>query len=175
MQIPVSWLFGVAFVGCVLATICDMTTRRIPNLLTIGLMVIALGFSLAQGFDPFARSVGALSLVFILGTLAHARGWMGGGDVKLAAAVAAALGFPDTIAFMLYASLSGGVIALIVLALRHRGKVRTRLHVVLANLTLGIVPSIGPGSRKMPYAVAITCGFVLAYASRTFFPLLRPA
>jgi prepilin peptidase CpaA len=177
MEIPVSWLFGVVFLGCILATIYDVSMRRIPNVLTVGLMVIALAFSIAHGFESVARSFGAMSVVLILGSFAHARGVIGGGDVKLAAAVAAAvaaaLSLPAALAFVLYTLVSGGVLALIVLALEHRGRLFARMRTMFANLTIGILPPTGLGSRKMPYALAITCGLMLVYGSRTILPFLR--
>jgi Flp pilus assembly protein protease CpaA len=179
MEIPVSWLFGVVFLGCILATIYDVAIRRIPNVLTVGLMVIALAFSIAHGFEAVARSFGAMSAVLVLGTLAHARGAIGGGDVKLAAAVAAAvaaaLSLPAALAFVLYTLVSGGALALIVLAFTYRGKVYPRMRVMFANLAIGILPPTGLGSRKMPYALAITCGLILVYGSRTILPFLRLA
>jgi prepilin peptidase CpaA len=177
MDIPVSWLFGVIFLGCILATIYDVTIRRIPNVLTVGLMVIALAFSISHGFEAVARSFGAMSVVLILGTLAHVRGMIGGGDVKLAAAVAAAvaaaLSFPAALAFLFYTLVSGGVLALIVLALTYRGELHARMRVMFTNLAIGILPPTGLGSLKMPYALAITCGLVLVYGSRTILPFLR--
>jgi prepilin peptidase CpaA len=179
MEIPNSWLFGVVFLGCILATISDVAMRRIPNVLTVGLMVIALAFSIAHGFEAVARLFGAMSVVLVLGTLAHMRGGVGGGDVKLAAAVAAAvaaaLSLPAALAFLLYTLVSGGVLALIVLAFRYRGKLHTRMRVMFANLAVGILPPTGRGSRKMPYAPAITCGLILVYGSHTILPYLRPA
>jgi prepilin peptidase CpaA len=178
MHVPESWLFGVIFLGCILATIYDVAIRRIPNLLTMGLMIVALAFSVAHGLDAFVRSFSAMSTVLILGTLAHGRGWMGGGDVKLASAVAAAVAaasLTDALAFILYTSLSGGVLALIALAFTHRITLLTRTRVLVSNLAMGVLPPVAPRSRKMPYALAITCGLILVYGSRTILPFLRLA
>jgi prepilin peptidase CpaA len=177
MEVPVTWLFGVIFLGCILATIYDVVMRRIPNILTVGLMVIALAFSIAHGFEAVARSFSAMSVVLILGTLAHSRGVIGGGDVKLAAAVAAAvaaaLSIPAALAFVIYTLVSGGVLAFIVLALTYRGQLHARMRVLFANLAIGILPPTGLGSLKMPYAIAITCGLILVYGSRTVLPFLK--
>ena len=47
-----------------------------------------------------------------------ARGWIGGGDAKLAAATALWLGFDHLLAYLLYASLFGGLLTLVLLQVR---------------------------------------------------------
>ena len=47
-----------------------------------------------------------------------ARGWIGGGDAKLAAATALWLGFDHLMAYLVYASLFGGLLTLVLLQVR---------------------------------------------------------
>ncbi len=47
-----------------------------------------------------------------------ARGWIGGGDAKLAAATALWLGFDHLFAYLVYASLFGGLLTLVLLQVR---------------------------------------------------------
>jgi prepilin peptidase CpaA len=47
-----------------------------------------------------------------------ARGWIGGGDAKLAASTALWLGFDHLLEYLLYASLFGGALTLLVLQFR---------------------------------------------------------
>ena len=46
------------------------------------------------------------------------RGWIGGGDAKLAAATALWLGFDHLLAYLVYASLFGGALTLLLLQFR---------------------------------------------------------
>ncbi len=81
----------VVLAACAIAVATDLTFRRIPNALTIGLAFVALALHATQGLGSFAVSLAALVAVMLLGLGAFSMGWLGGGDVKLAAAAAAAL------------------------------------------------------------------------------------
>ena len=54
-----------------------------------------------------------LTVAFLLGALLFRLGGMGGGDVKLLAAVGAALGLPGFASALLYMSVAAGVLALV--------------------------------------------------------------
>ena len=56
--------------------------------------------------------VGAAASVLVVTFMFFARGWIGGGDAKLAAATALWLGFDQLLDYLLYASLFGGVLTL---------------------------------------------------------------
>lgn len=85
----------------VVAVVSDIATRRIPNTITFGGIVVAMaihgaaGFA-ATGFGGMMRGVGfALLGAFACGLipfLAWKKGEMGAGDVKLFAAVGALMG-----------------------------------------------------------------------------------
>jgi prepilin peptidase CpaA len=47
-----------------------------------------------------------------------ARGWIGGGDAKLAAAIALWFGFEHLMTYLLYASLFGGLLTLVIMRFR---------------------------------------------------------
>lgn len=173
MQASVIPLLWFVLAASIVASVCDVVYRRIPNALVIGIALVAVSVHVTQGAAAFAQSLAAMSLVLIAGTFAHARGWVGGGDVKLAAAIAAVLNFPDTFAFLLYMSLSGGVLALVSIALYRWTNVFTRLRFLFANLIIGIRPSLSGESHKMPYALAMSGGLVLVLSSHTVLPCLR--
>lgn len=92
----------VACVGIVgVAAACDLATRRIPNLLTLGGILLGLVLHAALGFvdggiggafrgAAFA-SIGA-SVCVVIPLVAFIRREMGGGDVKLFAAIGALAG-----------------------------------------------------------------------------------
>ena len=98
-----------------IACITDVRHRRIPNVLTFGAAAVALLFHTVVSGLPglMGAALGwvvgvALFLPFFL-----LRG-MGGGDVKLLAALGAWLGPGDAFYLAIYASIAGGVLAILV-------------------------------------------------------------
>jgi prepilin peptidase CpaA len=91
-----------ACVGIVAAgALCDFFTRRIPNLLTLGGFILGIGYHGSVGFVERGvggglRGIGLALLGAILcaivPTMSFNRGEMGGGDVKLFAAIGAMAG-----------------------------------------------------------------------------------
>ena len=98
----------------------DLLTMRIPNrvsLLMIGgflLLAVATGMSLEQ----LAMHAAAGLLVLILAFAFFSRGWIGGGDAKLAAATALWFGFEHLTEYLIYGSIFGGVLTLALLQYR---------------------------------------------------------
>jgi prepilin peptidase CpaA len=151
-----------------LACVTDLRTRRIPNVLTLGAALAGLLYqSVNGGIDGLGHAalgwlVGAL--IFIL---PFALRGLGGGDVKLLAALGAWLGPTDVIWLALYTGVAGGVMALLVSA--RYGYLRTAIQNVKLLLThwrvagIEAVPAItlehsaGP---KLAYAFPILTGMV---------------
>lgn len=175
LQAPLTLLALVTLV--LTAVVCDLRTRRIPNVLVgVG---IALGFLfqiVAQlGGDPFVNSIGASGFGWaLLGGLTglalfvpfYALRTLGAGDVKLLAMVGVWLGPQHVVSATLWTLLAGGVLALV--AALATGVLRQ----VLVNLHALVITSLmqaqaGGGLRvaaptqttgRLPYAVAIGCG-----------------
>lgn len=105
------WQFGlVGIVGVALAT--DLQNRKIYNWLTFPAMLVGLVLNGVlgglHGLEMSAIGLLVGSAFFLVGFLMRA---MGAGDVKLMAAVGAWLGWPYTLAAVIYVTLFGGVIA----------------------------------------------------------------
>jgi prepilin peptidase CpaA len=98
----------------------DLLSMTISN--RISLILIAGFFALAFviGMNPTAvmMHIGAGALVLVVSFGLFARGWIGGGDAKLAAATALWLGFEHLMTYLLYASLLGGLLTLVLLQVR---------------------------------------------------------
>jgi prepilin peptidase CpaA len=91
-------------------------SNRISLLLIAGFCILALltGMSLAEfGWHVAA---GTLVLTFTFGFFAC--GWIGGGDAKLASATALWFGFAHLLDYVVYASIFGGVLTLMLLQMR---------------------------------------------------------
>jgi prepilin peptidase CpaA len=151
--------------GALTATVIDIRTRRIPNVLT-GSMA-ALGIALAAA-GMSGISVGASVAGMVAGLLlmlpGHALGATGAGDVKLMAAVGAVLGIPLIVNAFLFTAVAGGVLAIAV-ALRRR-----RLKATLSGTSKLIASPAGvrqelQGATKasrFAYGPAIAIGSVAA-------------
>ena len=141
--------YWIVLGACAVASYTDVRDYRIPNWLTIGLAIVVLALSLRQGPVGFGVSFAIFGTVLLIGAVAFCLKMLGGGDMKLAAAAAAGIGYPDFVSFLVYTLLAGGVLGIIVAAIRRRLR------------------------EKIPYAIAITAGVVAIGASHTVAPLLR--
>src|SRR3954452_22427580 len=112
--LAMSPLLGVALlILLAMAAWSDLRHRRIPHPLVAAVAILWLVTIPALG--PGAATVAAVTAsgVLALGFLVWRCGWLGGGDVKLIAALSLWAG-PDTVSGLLLAiALSGGVLALL--------------------------------------------------------------
>ena len=133
----------------VVAAVIDVRTFTISNRLNLTVALLAPIFWLSVALPLWPGVAIQLALgagVFVLLALAFYAGMMGGGDVKLAAALALWFSPASTVKFLVLMSLAGGVLTLGVLAL-HRVKRRT-------------------GRPEIPYGVAIAFGGLVILAQR---------
>jgi prepilin peptidase CpaA len=98
----------------------DLLTMTISNRVSL---VLAGGFFALAVFGGMSTTeillhVGAGGVVLLLGFGFFARGWIGGGDAKLAAATALWLGFEHLLPYVIYASVFGGALTLVLLQFR---------------------------------------------------------
>jgi prepilin peptidase CpaA len=137
---------AAAAIVLLIASYHDLRHRSIPNTMPIAVASAALvkWLVIAQ-FAPALWAAAAAAMVFAATALLFARGWLGGGDVKLAAAVVFFLGAPATAQFLLLMALIGGVLALAMLA----GQRRPR---AAATDAAASIPAVAP---TIPYGVAI--------------------
>jgi prepilin peptidase CpaA len=153
-------VFAVAGIG-VSSAIVDMQTRRVPNLLTLG--VTALGVTLAAaGLTGLgmAGALGGFALGLALMLPGHLIGATGAGDVKLFAALGTLLGPSRTGSAFVYTALAGGVLAVIVARRRRRlgaTMERTAAFVSSGGGNVGEIESSSQNNR-FAYAPAIALG-----------------
>lgn len=146
--------FTEILLGClaallVVAAVIDMRTFTISNRLNLAVASLAPVYWLSAALSPWpgiAIQLGAGAIVFAILAGAFYAGMMGGGDVKLAAALA--LWFPPgvTVKFLVLMSIGGGILTLGLLAW-HRAKRRA-------------------GRPEIPYGVAIAFGGLAILAQR---------
>ena len=142
----------------------DLLTRRVPNPLTLG--TSALGFALAAA-DLSGVTVGQAAVGLGLGAAlmmpGHVFGQTGAGDVKLFAALGTLLG-PSRIGMaFLYTAIAGGVLALVIAAMRGNLTRSVQQTAQLVRTKGRNVTDIEHASdNRIPYAPAVACGALAA-------------
>jgi prepilin peptidase CpaA len=147
----------------------DLRRARIPNALTLS--AIALGV-IFHSSAPAGHGIAAAGLGLIAGLLVFfpifALGAMGGGDVKLMAALGTWLGWEAALQIALYGAAAGGVLAVIV-SVWH-GYLRRALSNVRTLLTHWVLTGVRPlpeltlesgNGLRLPYALPIMAGLVV--------------
>ena len=142
-------LLGVLAVLLVIAAVIDVRTFTISNRLNATIALLAPLYWLSISLSPWPDVAIQLAMglsVFVLLAAAFYAGMMGGGDVKLAAALALWFSPVSTVKFLVLMSLAGGVLTLVMVAL-HRARRRE-------------------GRPEIPYGVAIAFGGLAILAQR---------
>jgi prepilin peptidase CpaA len=171
MTTPSVALMGLVLGACALAAVSDAVTRRVPNVIPLAILIgIAIERGI-HGWVALGSGIGALAAVLAAGTFIHSRGWFGGGDVKLAAVVAAAFGIPACLPFLLFTAVCGGVVALATLFLTRRMSAREAIVAVDVLVRTRVV-TLAHKRASVPYAIAIAFGALLTTVSLNV-PALR--
>ncbi len=145
------WLIALLIIMLAIAAVEDAMRLRISNATCAGVCVGAL---VAMGLHGFSIDLWQNAAVFLLilaiGTAAFGAGWLGGGDVKLLAAIGLWLDFRTALMVMVAILIAGGVLGLLFLV--------TRL----------VRRSAETGDRrsKVPYGLAIVGGALFVFASQ---------
>jgi prepilin peptidase CpaA len=144
----------VAFGALLLAaSCCDVLRLRIPNLIPAALVVLfALHALLAGGVQAPLDHLLAMGLTLLILLPLFALNMLGGGDVKLLAAVALWLGMNKLAALLILVGIVGGVFALVWLAIR---------WVIRAGVRGRELPHSLQAHAPLPFALPITIVAVL--------------
>jgi prepilin peptidase CpaA len=145
--------FWVAF-ALVLAVAAaqDVRTLRIPNIISVAVLLIALGHALlVPAPAPFWHHLLSFLIVFAGGLVLFSIGWLGGGDVKLFAAAAAWFGLADLAWFVAAVLMTGALLTLVMIGGR---------LIVSAGASWRSMRS----NRSIPYGVAIATAAILLSA-----------
>jgi len=132
----------------VVAAVIDVRTFTISNRLNLAVALLAPLYWLSIALSPGGMAIQAAAGlgVFLILAVAFYAGMMGGGDVKLAAALALWFSPASTMKFLVLMSLAGGVLTLVILGW-HRAQKRE-------------------GRPEIPYGVAIAFGGLAILAQR---------
>ena len=136
----------------------DIATRSIRNEICLVLALLGI-IGLFASQMHVAESLIAATILSLLLIVIYQRGWIGGGDVKLLAALAIGLPLMGVIQLLTITALAGGVLALVHLMMRllpypklapAGSSLARRVYAVERWRNLRHAP--------LPYGVAIACG-----------------
>lgn len=121
---PGALWYTVPVLAALAAAVTDLETGEIPDTLVLPVLGVGLLLGPVSPLAPWwAGGLGALAGGGVLLVIAVAsRGGMGGGDIKLMAALGAWLGLEGTFMVMVLSFLLGGGAGIVILALKIRGR-----------------------------------------------------
>jgi prepilin peptidase CpaA len=157
----------LTFVLLGLCAYWDIRYRRIPNWATLPGIVLGFGMNIVfRGWVGLRESGIGLLIGFVALLVLFVLGWMGGGDVKLMAAVGALKGFPFILSALFYSFIVGVVIGVAMLIWNRRA-LRTfkNLFFVIGSRFSKTIPrqNIDPKeTQKLPFGLAIVFGTLWA-------------
>jgi prepilin peptidase CpaA len=149
-------------VAAAAAAASDVFTMTIPNRLTAGLALAFIPAALLAGMAPEAMLLHAAAgaVMLLAGFALFAAGWIGGGDAKLAAAVALWLGLAHLGEFVLLAALFGGVLTLVLLTFRRAAWP--------ARVGRAWVQRLYDSRSGVPYGVALAAAALAVFPATTW-------
>lgn len=161
----------------------DITQKRIPNFITFPVILWGLlSYSIFEGFQGFKFSFLGFILGLFIFLIPFILGGMGGGDVKMMAAIGALMGWRFVLYTGIYTGLTGGIIVIIYLI--YKGKLLITLKKALGILIRPILFFLNitfestvlkkinnyflnletiKEKHYIPYGVAIGLGAVIVY------------
>jgi len=136
----------------------DLFTMTISNRLSLmlagGFFLLAL--IIGMGLATLGMHLAAAALVLVVAFIFFARGWIGGGDAKLVAATALWFGFGHLLDYLIWASLLGGALTLLLLQFR-----QFDLPQVLARQKW--IERLHDANAGVPYGIALAAAALIVY------------
>ncbi len=141
----------------------DLFTMTISNRVSLALIAgfAAMAFMSGMSAGELLAHVEAAALVLVVSFVFFARGWIGGGDAKLASATALWFGFDHLLAYLLYASIFGGILTFALIRFR-----LMPLPQILAEQEW--VNRLHRLDEGVPYGIALAAAALLIYPDTTW-------
>ncbi len=143
----------------------DLLTMTISNRLSLaltgGFFVLTLVTGMSLAAIGMHLAAGALVLVVSFGFFSQ--GWIGGGDAKLVAATALWFGFDYLLDYLVYASLFGGVLTLVLIQFR-------KLPLPAALARQPWILRLHEHGGGIPYGIALAAAALAVYPNTGWMP-----
>jgi prepilin peptidase CpaA len=155
----------VVAAAAITAAAIDLRIRRVPNVLTAGIALVGLGLAV-MGLGRVGLWLSLAGCLVGLGVMlpGYLIGAMGGGDVKLLAAVGTLLGPGATLRAFVASAIAGGLIAIFVAWRRGRVAATVAGATALVTSAGSRIDEISDSRRdnRFAYAPAIAVGAIVA-------------
>lgn len=152
------------------AALQDLWMLRISNVFPVAIFALYPFWLLQTGLElDIWQNIAVFVATLFVGALMFARNWLGGGDVKLLAAIALWFDFSGGLALLAYVTLGGGLLSLLFILVR-----RTTPATIREGSGIAALQSRGP----IPYGLAIAAGATLClhwHGPNPHAPLPKPA
>jgi len=140
------------------AAASDLFTMTISNRVSLALAAgfLALAILSGMGLSDILLHLAAGATVLAVAFACFTMGWVGGGDAKVAASAALWFGFGHLLDYLLYASLFGGALTLLLLQFR-----QWPLPYLLAGQAWLL--KLHAKETGIPYGIALAMGALVVY------------
>jgi prepilin peptidase CpaA len=140
------------------AAASDLFTMTISNRVSLALAAgfLALAILSGMGLSDILLHLAAGATVLAAAFACFTMGWVGGGDAKVAASAALWFGFGHLLDYLLYASLFGGALTLLLLQFR-----QWPLPYLLAGQAWLL--KLHAKETGIPYGIALAMGALVVY------------
>lgn len=145
----------------------DLLTMRISNRLVLVLVggFVALAVAMQLPLQDVALHVTCALVVLLVAFAFFSMGWVGGGDAKLMAATALWFGFGETLPYLVYAAVYGGILTLALLMLR-------RWPLPLFLNRIGWIQRLHNHKNGVPYGIALAFAGLVTYYNTALYQQL---
>jgi len=135
------------------AALQDVAQLRISNAFPVAIVALFCAWIAVIGVEAdIWKNLLAFAVMLAIGTLLFSRGWLGGGDVKLLAAIALWFDISGGLALIAYVSIGGGLLALGFIVAR---------RLIPAAKNGGVRPPALRPRGPIPYGLAIAAGTLM--------------
>jgi prepilin peptidase CpaA len=142
----------------IIAAATDATSLKIPNWVCglLALLFVPMAIYNDMSAQTFFWHVLTALILFVGGYVLFALRLFGGGDGKLMAAAGLWFGAADTMEFLVYTALAGGVLVIIIAMLA-----LVQMHLDYTGSSFSA--SLRKLAPKVPYGVALAVGAIMAF------------
>jgi prepilin peptidase CpaA len=135
---------GVVLAVALAAAFCDLRWRRIPNWLTGPAVMMGVGLNAwLGGWTGACGALQGLGLALLIHLPLFALRALGGGDVKLMAAIGSLVGPGAFLVIFVLNAVLGGVVALVVAVTKGRlARTLSNVGLILSSLSKGSAPEM---------------------------------
>jgi prepilin peptidase CpaA len=146
----------------------DLFTMTISNRLSLALVASFFLLTLVTGMSlpVMGMHLAAAALVLVFSFGFFSQGWIGGGDAKLVAATALWFGFDFLLDYLIYASLLGGALTLILIQFR-------KLPPPAALARQPWIMRLHENGGGIPYGIALAAAAMIVYPETGWMPGVR--